>query len=475
MDGPRHDRVAWRRRRTVVSRRGMMPVSSLVSAVFVWTCSSAFQNVPWQSPASVAHDVCFLGAGLSVSTPPAAGVMQHLCHRSLPGSRACLGSLRIAPTMGEDHKPPSGDVGRAPARRNRGHKSGANAADRLRAVSRSDKSDPGLSPRATKMSPLLNALALPGSYPGRTMVDIPGTWLATGRESAMERRESQRIEDPLALWGLPHLEMSNGVRVEHGVASVGRSLLTGLPQLRVAAREHGVVERSKEKAKTLDEACKSYPQRWRVEGEGKYEQTSSFRFLDGWAETFPAVVDASSGSSLPPPPSRARTLLLADIHMVSLASVCISLLPSLATQVVKSRRVHDSLTRSPVGIGQHGDHLTLVAPKLTCASYAVAASCRQGSRSCLVQSGGTGQQSRYWLRRTAPRSTDAYPSSGAQSGQGRGLQIVLTSLSWAQATVWARMRRLKMLTLRLSDRSSLSLYTWTVTSTPVCVGVCVCG
>ena len=29
--------------------------------------------------------------------------------------------------------------------------------------------------------------------------------------------------------------------------------------------------------------------------QGRYEQTSTLRFLDGWAETFPAVVDASSG------------------------------------------------------------------------------------------------------------------------------------------------------------------------------------
>jgi len=34
----------------------------------------------------------------------------------------------------------------------------------------------------------------------------------------------------------------------------------------------------------------AFPQRWRVEGEGKYEQTSAIRYLDGWAETFPALL-----------------------------------------------------------------------------------------------------------------------------------------------------------------------------------------
>ena len=70
----------------------------------------------------------------------------------------------------------------------------------------------------------------------------------------------------------------------------------------------------------LDAACEAYPQRWRVDGEGKYEKSSTLRFLDGWAETFPAVVDASSGFRPLPFPTSSQNLLCSRF-LVSLPAI----------------------------------------------------------------------------------------------------------------------------------------------------------
>jgi len=123
-----------------------------------------------------------------------------------------------------------------------------------------------------------------------------GTWRATppGISAGAVDRE---VGDSRPVWGLPHLELSNGGRVQHGVAAVGKNLLRGLPHLRAhPTQASGESVGGQDEAKKLDEQSESYPQRWRVAGgEGKYEETSALRFLDGWAETYPAVVDASSG------------------------------------------------------------------------------------------------------------------------------------------------------------------------------------
>ena len=109
---------------------------------------------------------------------------------------------------------------------------------------------------------------------------------------------AQDSSDSRLVWGLPHLELSNGGRVQHGVTMVGKNLLRGLPQLQAhGAQASGESVDNRGQADELEERGEFYPQRWRVAGgEDKYEETSALRFLDGWAETYPAVVDASSGS-----------------------------------------------------------------------------------------------------------------------------------------------------------------------------------
>ena len=99
------------------------------------------------------------------------------------------------------------------------------------------------------------------------------------------------LEVPASRWGIPHVEISNRGRVRRGVTTLGQSLLIGMPRLQNKTNE----------ANGKIEGREAYPQRWRVEGEGRYEQTSSIRFLDGFAETFPSVVDASAAGE---PPTR---------------------------------------------------------------------------------------------------------------------------------------------------------------------------
>ena len=99
------------------------------------------------------------------------------------------------------------------------------------------------------------------------------------------------LEVSAARWGIPHVEKSNRGRVRRGVTTLGQSLLIGMPRLQNKTNE----------ANGKIEGREAYPQRWRVQGEGRYEQTSSIRFLDGFAETFPSVVDASAAGE---PPTR---------------------------------------------------------------------------------------------------------------------------------------------------------------------------
>ena len=218
--------------------RGLMPFSSLVIFVLVWTSIidvSAFQtsHPPPSSVGSVYKCWCpdvrrpvviskEFHQFPSYLSPPSRGVL--LC--ALRITPLLLGSLSpwLSLSKHKGEEPPSGELGKS-ARLSRGAKLDSNTAARLWTLRRSAKSTSSVSPRATTL-------------------ELSGTWRAS----------------------------------DNGDAG-------------------GEVIPKNAKTKSFDEACEAYPQRWRVEGEGKYEQTSSFRFLDGWAETFPSVVDASTGFS----------------------------------------------------------------------------------------------------------------------------------------------------------------------------------
>jgi hypothetical protein len=260
--------------------RGSKLVSALVGTLLVWTCSNAFQ------PGHIRTQVAVLR-----KDNKGKGLLASLCHLRPRRARFC--PVLTARTSQTDDE---GEQRAKAAVQSMGHSSAAGQAlSRPRAVPQSDKSAPEVSPRAATDSP--RDLAVTAAYTPRTE-DIPGTWRAVHVDEFPLRPVGEADSGALkAGWGMPHVEISNGGRVRHGTTVMGQSLLRGLPQLRNvgdgAAEGEGVPLEGK--ATSFDEACEAYPQRWRVEGEGKYEQTSSIRFLDGWAETFPAVVDASSG------------------------------------------------------------------------------------------------------------------------------------------------------------------------------------
>jgi len=156
-----------------------------------------------------------------------------------------------------------------------------------------------------------------GNYPGRTL-DVPGTWRAQTQEISI-------LDDAQQLWGLPHIELSNSGRQQHGVSSFGKSLLKGLPQL---GERNGAMMSSGSADEIVEKAndAEGFPQRWHGEGEAAHEENSAIRYLDGWAETFPAVVDASNGSlpllPLAPAPTPAHTFLPSSAFLVCYCLLC---------------------------------------------------------------------------------------------------------------------------------------------------------
>jgi len=294
--------------------RRSVRVSWMVSAVCVWTCSSsAFQNTPMPTTTRAYPRPMDSRRHVSVSV-----LLPLLCQRSLQESRLGLGAVGISRTGGdEDDK----NILRTAGESGTARSNSRGTATKLRTVSRSDKSTPGVRPRVSTLTPPGQRVDA-GNYPGRTL-DVPGTWRAQTQEISM-------LDDAQQLWGLPHIELSNSGRQQHGVSSFGKSLLKGLPQL---GERNGAMMSSGSADEIVEKAndAKGFPQRWRGEGEAAYEENSAIRYLDGWAETFPAVVDASNGSlpllPLAPAPTPAHTLLPSSASLVCYCLWLCSALP----------------------------------------------------------------------------------------------------------------------------------------------------
>jgi len=231
-----------------------------IGAALVLVCSSAFQHQPAPTrPSQLA--------------PRAAARVQlpRLCELSFADARVCRGALkahRRGSSAGEgDTHETSGSGGAA-----------RRGADRA-LPARGDGAG-WAAPRGDRRAPDVD----PGT----------GAWGVTGvdreRAAGGTRTLGTRTLGTRTLEGL-----QRRWGVEHGSQSIPPRFAQ-LSKLRARGEGAGAESVSDEEVdEKLHAACEAYPQRWRVEGAARYEETSTLRFLDGWAETFPAVVDASSG------------------------------------------------------------------------------------------------------------------------------------------------------------------------------------